>query len=58
MVKSLTKSTHNNNIGFSVFDKISFLDNTLPFGNVLSADRVREIFADSGVLFGFGENDF
>jgi hypothetical protein len=40
-----------------VFDQISYSDSALPFGNVLSADHVRELFADSGVLFGTGEND-
>jgi putative transposase len=58
MVTSLLQSSKNDNIGFSVFDQLSYSDNSLPFGNVLSADRVREIFADSDVLFGYGENDF
>jgi len=57
MVTSLLQSLKNGNIGFSVFDQISYFDDSLPFGNVLSADRVRELFADSGVLFGDGEND-
>lgn len=57
MVTSLLQSLKNGNIGFSVFDQISYFDDSLPFGNVLSADRVREMFADSGVLFGDGEND-
>ena len=57
MVTSVSQNVSNVNIGFSMFDKISYLDNSLPFGNVLSADRIREIFADSDVLFGFGEND-
>ena len=57
MVTSLLQSLKNGNIGFSVFDQISYFDDSLPFGNVLSADRVREMFAESGVLFGDGEND-
>ena len=52
MVMSLTKSIINNNIGFSVFDQLSYSDNSLPFGNVLSADRIRELFAESDFLFG------
>ena len=57
MVTSISQNISNVNIGFSMFDKISYLDNSLPFGNVLSADRIREIFADNDVLFGFGEKD-
>jgi len=57
MVTSLLQSSRNDNIGFSVFDQLFYSDNSLPFGNVLSADRVREIFADSDALFGYGEND-
>ena len=57
MVSSLSQSVNNRSIGFSVFDQLSYSDNSLPFGNVLSADRVREAFADSDALFGCGEND-
>jgi putative transposase len=57
MVTSLLQSFKNSNIGFSVFDQLSYSDNSLPFGNVLSADRVREMFAESDALFGYGEND-
>jgi putative transposase len=57
MVTSLLQSLKNSNIGFSVFDQLSYSDNSLPFGNVLSADRVREMFAESDALFGYGEND-
>ena len=57
MVTSLLQSLKNGNIGFSVFDQISYFDDSLPFGNVLSANRVREMFAESGVLFGDEEND-
>ena len=57
MVTSISQKVSNINRGFSVFDWISYSDSSLPFGNVLSADRVREIFADSDALFGLGEND-
>ncbi|MBL7189860.1 MAG: hypothetical protein ISS70_26320 [Phycisphaerae bacterium] len=57
MVTSLSQSAKNVSIGFSVFDQLSYSDGSLPFGNVLSADHVREMFADIDVLFGYGEND-
>ena len=57
MVTSLSEKVRDINKGFSVFDQLSYSDSSLPFGNVLSADRVRDIFADSDVLFGFGVND-
>ena len=57
MVTSLSQSVKNSNIGFSVFDQLSYSDSSLPFGNVLSADRVRDMFADNDVLFGYGQND-
>jgi Transposase DDE domain len=57
MVTSLSEKVRDINVGFSVFDQLSYSDNSLPFGNVLSADRIRDIFADSNVLFGCGEND-
>jgi len=57
MGTSLSQSIRNRSIGFSVFDQLSYADCSLPFGNVLSADHVREMFADSDVLFGYGEND-
>ena len=53
----LLQSVTNGNIGFSVFDQLSYADRSLPFGNVLSADRIREIFAEQNVLFGYGDND-
>lgn len=43
MVTSLSQSVKNRSIGFSVFDQLSYSDSSLPFGNVLSADRVREM---------------
>ena len=57
MVTSVSQSVNNRSIGFSVFDQLSYSDSSLPFGNVLSANRIREVFADSDVLFGYGEND-
>jgi len=58
MVISLSQKVGDLNIGFSVFDRIYYSDSSVPFSNVLSADRIREIFADNDVLFGYGENDF
>ena len=58
MVTSLSEFFPNSTVGFSVFDQLSYFDRSLPFGQVLSAHRVREMFADSDVLFGYGENDF
>ena len=57
MVTSLSQSIKNKSIGFSVFDQLSYTDNAMPFGNVLSADCIREMFAGSNVLFGYGEDD-
>jgi putative transposase len=57
MITSLFQSCKNSNLGFSVFDQLSYSDSSLPFGNALSADHVREIFAESDDLFGYGEND-
>jgi len=48
MVTSLSQSVNNSKIGFSVFDQLSYLDSSLPFGDVLSADRVRDRFAEQG----------
>lgn len=58
MNANLSPYVNNVNIGFSVFDQIFYSDSSLAFGNVLSADRIREMFADSDALFGYGENDF
>ena len=57
MVATISQYVSNVNVGFSVFDQLSYSDSSLPFGNVLSADRIRDIFADDEVLFGFGQND-
>lgn len=58
MVASLPRKGFDGNIGFSVFDQLFYSNSSLPFANVISADRAREIFADNDVLFGYGENDF
>lgn len=58
MNANLSSYANKVNLGFSVFDHIFYSDNSLAFGNVLSADRVREMFAGSNALFGYGENDF
>ena len=57
MATTLSQHDGNINIGFSVFDQLSFSDPSLPFSHVLSADRIRERFADSDLLFGTGEDD-
>ena len=57
MVGSLSEKVGDINAGFSVFDQLSYSGSSMPFGNVLSADRVRDMFADGDVLFGCGEND-
>ena len=56
---ALTLSQHDSHfkIGFSVFDQLSTSDTSLPFGHVLSADRIRDTFADSDVLFVTVEDD-
>lgn len=58
MAASLSQSTPDRTLGFSVFDQLSCFDDSLRFGQVLSADRVRAIFAGSDALFGYGEDDF
>ncbi len=58
MFTSLSESAPNSTIGFSVFDQLSYFNSSLPFAQILSADRVREMFADSDALFGYGGNDF
>ncbi len=57
MDATLTQSINHFNTGFAVFDDISYSDNSLPFGNVLSADDFRDMFADSDELFGVGKDD-
>jgi len=57
MVWSVPQTVHSGRVGFSVFDQLSYSDPSLPFGHVLSADRVRERFIESDALFGYGEND-
>ncbi len=57
MVTSLLQSAKKSNLGFSVFDQLSYSDSSLPFGNVLSAGRIREIFAGQDALFGSGDKD-
>jgi Transposase DDE domain len=57
MATSLSEKGGDSHIGFSAFDQLSYSDRSLPFSHVLSADRIRERFADSDVLFGTGEED-
>ena len=54
---SLTLSLKNKRIGFSVFDKLTFSDDALPFGDVLSANHIRDLFVEGDNLFGYGEDD-
>ena len=57
MSLSLSELSSVSNIGFSVFDQLSYSDSALSFGDILSADIVRELFAGEDVLFGCGDND-
>jgi putative transposase len=57
MCTSISKAVVDDNLDFSMWDSISFSDPSLPFGDVLSADQVRELFADNDALFGSGENN-
>jgi len=57
MMPSLSEAVVGGNQDFSVWDSISYSDSSLPFGDILSADQVRELFADNDALFGSGEND-
>ena len=47
MVTNVSEEVGDVNLGFSVFDQLSYSDSSLPLGNVLSAERVREFFADT-----------
>lgn len=57
MCLSLSELSSVSNIGFSVFDQLSYSDSTLAFGDILSAETVRELFAGEESLFGCGEED-
>jgi putative transposase len=57
MCKSLTQSETMKSIDFSAFDALTYSDNALPFGNILSAKHIRELFVDGNSLFGCGEDD-
>ncbi|MCP4339830.1 MAG: IS4 family transposase [Desulfobulbaceae bacterium] len=57
MDTSLPQYRTNNSIGFSVFDRLTYSDDSLPFGNILAAKHVRELFVGSNNLFGYGEDD-
>ena len=58
MNANLSSYANKVNLGFSVFDHIFNSDSALAFGDVLSADRIRAMFAESDALFGYGEKDF
>jgi putative transposase len=55
MCTSISKAVVDDNQDFSMWDSISFSDPSLPFGDILSAGRVRKLFADKDALFGSGE---
>ena len=57
MVTSVSRQVDTSKVGFSVFDRISYSDRLLPFGNILSARRLRDIFAEEDGFFGYGEHD-
>jgi hypothetical protein len=57
MCISISKAVVDDNLNFSMWDSISFSDPSLPFGDILSAGRVRKLFADNDALFGSGENN-
>jgi len=57
MSTSISKVVIDDNLDFSMWDSMSYSDPSLPFGDILSADQVRELFADNDALFGSGENN-
>ena len=57
MCTSISKSVVGNNLDFSSWDQLSFSDSSLPLGDLLSADQVRDWFADRDALFGAGDKD-
>jgi hypothetical protein len=57
MCTSISKAVVDDNLDFSMWDSMSYSDPSLPFGDILSADQVRELFADNDALFGSGENE-
>ncbi len=57
MSLSLSEKTIVINPGFSVFDQLSYSDSTLAFGDIISAETVRELFSVEDSLFGCGEED-
>jgi len=57
MINSISTSVWGNYSEFSIWDRLSFSDVSLPLGDILSADRVRDWFADRDALFGAGEKD-
>lgn len=57
MITSISEAVVAGNLDFSMWDSISYSDPSLPFGDILSADQVRELFAGSDALFGSGDKD-
>jgi putative transposase len=54
---SLSETERQNHSDFSIWDQLSYSDPSLPLGDILSADIVRDWFADHNALFGAGEKD-
>jgi len=57
MITSLSDSLIRDHCDFSTWDQLSFSDPSLPLGDILSGDQVRDWFADSHALFGDGDKD-
>jgi hypothetical protein len=57
MLPSISEAVGGDNQDFSMWDSMSYSDPSLPFGEILSADQVMELFADGDALFGSGEDD-
>ncbi len=57
MTPSISEAVVGGNQDFSMWDSMSYSDASLPFGDIVSADQVRELFADHDALFGSGEQD-
>jgi hypothetical protein len=57
MCTSISKAVVDDGLDFFLWDSMSFSDPSLPFGDILSAGRVREWFAGNDALFGSGENN-
>lgn len=57
MMPGISGAVVGNNQDFSMWEHLSYSDPSLPFGDILSAGQVRELFADNDALFGSGDKD-